>query len=485
MTEASNTYAHSSSADLTIAAAFASSGSYYNVFVTITGGGDVEIYDGTTTHFATGPGSTIVYIPMTASAITITAVNGIDVFEYFDIDSGNVIYVSSVKRPISADMTIHANFIDGALFNYYVVDATIVSNGILEIDDGTNVHTVNVPSAVVNILQSVSSLSFEALPGTGYKFEKYVIDAAESLLNPADSSISGDMDVTVVFNSFPPVPPMIKDHYITTITDAGSIISPSGIVAVVHGADQTFYFTAADGYYVSAVTVDGVDLSPAEIALGQYTFSNVSAIHTIEVKSEMGGVILEIQIVEGSGYAEYSLNGSPFIRYTQPVHVSEHSDLTVRAYPDAGYRFAEWKVGAQEFFDSSISFDDITDPLHIDLLFKNEGGSSGSAGDNGDLLWWAAGAAILLLAAGTLIWFLFFWRRMYEVVKVQSSAAILGKDKARRKKAYAFAIEGGPSGTVSYSIGEDGIPKTVIPNANGEYVIPKEDVIDKLTIEHR
>ena len=57
----------------------------------------------------------------------------------------------------------------------------------------------------------------------------------------------------------------------------GGSISPLGAVSVVYGASQTFTITAATGYHVAGVLVDGV----SQGALSAYTFPAVSAGHTI------------------------------------------------------------------------------------------------------------------------------------------------------------------------------------------------------------
>lgn len=109
--------------------------------------------------------------------------------------------------------------------------------------------------------------------------------------------------------------------------------------------------------------------------------------------------------------------------------------------------------------------------------------------NNGALLpswsWYLIGAFLFLLAALLLLLFVFY-RRTYEVVKVTASeeAIFNGDDRARRKRAYSFTLEGS-TGPVSYMVGEEGQWKPLIPDRNGTYTIPKEDVIDKLTIEQR
>ena len=64
-----------------------------------------------------------------------------------------------------------------------------------------------------------------------------------------------------------------------TAGDGGSI-SPSGSVSVAKGANKAFTISADDGYEISDVLVDGVNVGTKD----SYTFTNVSASHTIEVK---------------------------------------------------------------------------------------------------------------------------------------------------------------------------------------------------------
>ena len=65
----------------------------------------------------------------------------------------------------------------------------------------------------------------------------------------------------------------------------GGSISPSGTVSVTGGTAQTFTITPSTGYVTSAVTVDGVNQGTP----GSYTFSNVTASHTISVTFAASG----------------------------------------------------------------------------------------------------------------------------------------------------------------------------------------------------
>ncbi len=64
---------------------------------------------------------------------------------------------------------------------------------------------------------------------------------------------------------------------ISATAGAGGSITPSGTINVIWGADQTFNINPNTGYHTSSLVVDG---SPITIATS-YTFSNVSASHTI------------------------------------------------------------------------------------------------------------------------------------------------------------------------------------------------------------
>ncbi|MCL2031654.1 MAG: hypothetical protein FWG96_00005 [Methanomassiliicoccaceae archaeon] len=70
--------------------------------------------------------------------------------------------------------------------------------------------------------------------------------------------------------------------------EAGEGVVSSGSFAVIEGADHTVTFSAAEGYTISAVIVDGVPLSQEDADLGSYTFCGVQNSHIIEVIAAQG-----------------------------------------------------------------------------------------------------------------------------------------------------------------------------------------------------
>jgi hypothetical protein len=339
---------------------------------------------------------------------------------------------------------------------------------------------VNVPSATVNVPNTVISITITGTPGTGYIFERFVIDGVDNSSNPATTPISGDMILNAVFT---PVAPMTKYYHITATSDAGSSITPSGAVQVAGGSSQTFRFSALQGFMIASVKVDGIALTEAQIASGLYTFYNVNMDHTIEVTSTVSPLRDDIPLtidITGNGYAEYSINGSGYVRYTQMVLLKSGDSVKVHAVASDGSEFAKWETPNGTNMSQELSIGNITAPTHLSLYF-----SSGSVSDNGMNWLLIAIVALIILAVLLLLFFVLFYHRSYAVVKVASSANIIGKDRARRKKPYKFSIEGGSSGTVSYKVGEDGAWKALLPDQEGNYVVPKGEVIDKLTIEQR
>ena len=86
------------------------------------------------------------------------------------------------------------------------------------------------------------------------------------------SGVSDDYDIAISNQVTPP-----STHTIAASAGANGSISPSGSVTVTDGDDQTFTITAAAGYQIADVLVDGT----SQGAPASYTFTNVTADHTI------------------------------------------------------------------------------------------------------------------------------------------------------------------------------------------------------------
>ncbi|MCL2509973.1 MAG: Ig-like domain repeat protein [Methanomassiliicoccaceae archaeon] len=195
-----------------------------------------------------------------------------------------------------------------------------------------------------------------------------------------------------------------KTYTITATADQGATITPIGVSTVSAGGSITFTFSAA------SVKVNGQSLSPTDISTGSFTFSNVLANQTIDVSgvgTQKPTYTLTIDVKEGSGHAEYIINGSAFTAYTTTITIQQGSSVSVKAVADSGYSFKEWNDGNTTTTNAQIDFSGVSASIHLDLYFGEKSGG-GSVFDN-HLLWWGLG--LLLLIIIILLLLFIFWRR--------------------------------------------------------------------------
>ena len=205
-----------------------------------------------------------------------------------------------------------------------------------------------------------------------------------------------DVSESAPLTHFVEAPPASdKVYFITATSDRWTKITPEGTVTVSRGGNTTFFFTAGEGHRIGAVIVDGRGLSQEEIDKGYYKFRDVMSNHSIEVISAVsaGPFVLTVNIVNGKGGVEYSVNGSSFMEYTTAVLLTENSSLILRAYAGDGYEFTEWRIGTDVQTVSEISFKDIGSALSIDLYFKEK--------ESDGVLWLAVGIVLLTLISFT------------------------------------------------------------------------------------
>jgi len=120
------------------------------------------------------------------------------------------------------------------------------------------------------------SITLNITPDTGYRILS-ITDNGVTVPNPTTAytidTVTGNHAVVVTFQ---------KTYSITATAGPNGTISPVGEVIVDSGADRNFSLTGNLGYRVKDVLVDGTSVG----AVTAYTFSNVSADHTISVTFE-------------------------------------------------------------------------------------------------------------------------------------------------------------------------------------------------------
>ena len=138
-------------------------------------------------------------------------------------------------------------------------------------------------------------------------------------------------------------------YTITASSGANGSVTPSGVTTVNSGASQAYVITPNTGYYVAGVLVDGVSAG----AVTSYTFSNVTANHTISATFAANtGTTYVIRASAGA-------NGS--ITPSGVVSVNPGSSQAFTITPRVGYRIAYVKVdGVSVGAVTSYTFNNVT-----------------------------------------------------------------------------------------------------------------------------
>jgi len=194
---------------------------------------------------------------------------------------------------------------------------------------------------------SGAAIQLTAAPNEGYTFTGWTghINATES---PVTVNMDINKNVTANF--------VINTYTITATAGLGGTISPVGLVTLNSGASQTFFITPTPGYNLLSVIVDG---APAG-AIPVYTFSNVTANHTIEASF----AINQYTIVANAGS-----NGTISPSGTMIMNYGASQTFTIT--PNARYHVADVRVdGVSVGAVTTIPFDSVTSNHTIEATFE-------------------------------------------------------------------------------------------------------------------
>jgi YD repeat-containing protein len=147
------------------------------------------------------------------------------------------------------------------------ISATFVPCYIITATAGTGGGISPVGAVMAN---SGSSHTFTITPHAGFGVSDVIVDGTSvgAVTSYTFSNVAADHTISASFKVV---------FTISATAGAGGSISPSGAVILDPGGNQTFNITANSGFAISSVLVDGSNVG----AVTSYTFSNVTANHTI------------------------------------------------------------------------------------------------------------------------------------------------------------------------------------------------------------
>ncbi len=207
------------------------------------------------------------------------------------------------------------------------------------------------PSGSITVSDGADQ-SFSIVPAVGYAISDVTVDG--SSVGPVAAytftDVTADHAIAADFSALP-------TYTITATSAAGGAIAPTGATTVVQGDEQTYTITTAPGYRVLDVLVDGVSIGAVET----YTFSSVSADHTIDVSFE--------PVPTYTVAATATTGGS--IDPSGTITVEEGADLTVTFSPQTGYSVTAITVdGGSVPTASSYTFSNVTGDHTIAVEFS-------------------------------------------------------------------------------------------------------------------
>ncbi len=129
-----------------------------------------------------------------------------------------------------------------------------------------------------DIISKGGSQSYTITANTGYNIDDVKVDNVSqgAISNYTFNNISADHTINATFK-------VVPTYTITASAQTGATISPTGTVVITEGDSKTFTISTSMGYAIENVNVDGADLG----VVTEYTFTNVSANHTISVTTRV------------------------------------------------------------------------------------------------------------------------------------------------------------------------------------------------------
>ncbi len=242
---------------------------------------------------------------------------------------------------------------------------------------GTNVAPVNCSNVDI-LLSTDGGLTYPTTllsntPNDGS--ESVTIPNSQSTTARVMVKANGNVFFDISNNNFTITAPVI--FTITAGANANGSISPSGAVSVASGANQTFTISPNPCFQIASVLVDGVN-NPAAVSSGTFTFTNVTAAHTIQ--ASFSPITYAIS-------ASASSNGSISPSGTSNVNCGSNQTYTIT--PTLGFNVLDVLVdGISIGAVTSHTFTNVTAPHTISATFVAQVLNftiTASAGANGSI----------------------------------------------------------------------------------------------------
>ena len=179
------------------------------------------------------------------------------------------------------------------------------------ITPSSGAHGTISPSGAQTVIVG-GSLTFAATADSGCHIADVLVDgvSAGAVSTYTFTNVTADHTIAATFEANPPL-----TFTITASAGANGSIAPSGAQTVSSGSNASFAITPASGYHVADVLVDGASVG----AVGSYTFTNVTANHTISVSFAVNGPIAHLHHDQELGLGDLHRQDGASLRPGDPA----------------------------------------------------------------------------------------------------------------------------------------------------------------------
>jgi len=288
------------------------------------------------------PAGLVTLNPGVNQTYTITPNSGYNIADVL-VDGVTVGAVSTYTfTNVTASHTIDATFSVIPVISY-MITATAGANGTIT------------PSGTIT-LASGANQTYTINPAAGYNIATLLVDgsAVTATSTYTFTNLISNHTINATFAAIPPL-----TYTIVTTSDANGMIMPMATSTVTSGANLTFTITPNTGYNLATLLIDGATTT----ATSTYTFSNVTANHTIDA------TFSAIPLVTYTITATSDANGMIMPMATSTV--ISGANLTFTITPNTGYNLATLLIdGATTTATSTYTFTNVTANHTISATFS-------------------------------------------------------------------------------------------------------------------
>jgi hypothetical protein len=203
------------------------------------------------------------------------------------------------------------------------------------------------------LLAAGGSQTVSIVPDSGFVIRDVVIDG--NSIGAATAYTFANLDRNHTISAvFAQTTPANSNYTITASVQGSGAITPSGALSIASGKSQTYKITPAKKMKIADVIVDGASVGTQST----YTFSNVSADHTITA------------VFAGTYKIKAKIKGKGTLSPSGTAIVASGQNMTYTITPSAGYLIADVSVdGASVGSVSSYTFSNLAANHSIKATF--------------------------------------------------------------------------------------------------------------------